>query len=116
MRLITIFIMVALVASCGGGKRRAPQPTGQVTRFSSGPISQACMASDRKARNPQLCGCIQTVANMSLSPSDQRRATKFFADPHQAQVVRQSDSSINEAFWRRYVEFADRAESGCQGY
>jgi hypothetical protein len=74
------------------------------------------MASDRKARNPRLCGCIQTVANMSLTPSEQRRATKFFADPHLAQEVRQSDNRSNEAFWKRYVLFAEQAESGCQGY
>lgn len=116
MKLITIFIMVALVAGCGGGKRRAPQATGQITRFSSGPVQQACMASDRKARNPRLCGCIQTVANMSLTPTEQRRATKFFADPHLAQEVRQSDSGFNEAFWKRYISFADQAERGCQGY
>lgn len=107
--------MVALVAGCGGGKR-APQSVGHVTKFSTGPISKACMASNRKARNARLCGCIQTVANMSLTPSEQRFATSLFAEPAKAQDVRQSDSPRNEAFWRRYKAFASSAERGCKGY
>ena len=51
----------------------------------AGPIDSACMRSDRRASNRQTCGCIQQVADMTLSRSDQRRAAKFFADAEQAQ-------------------------------
>ena len=55
----------------------------------AGPIERACMASDRGG-NRALCGCIQQVADMVLSKSDQRRAAGFFADPDKAQQVRRA--------------------------
>ena len=115
MRVITTLAMVALLAGCGGGKR-FDRSEGQVTRFSSGPISTACMSAGRKAANRQLCGCIQTVANQSLSAADQRLAATFFKDPHKAQEVRQSDKGRHEEFWPRYRAWADDAERACQGY
>ncbi|MCT4553214.1 MAG: arginine transporter [Pelagimonas sp.] len=84
-------------------------------RFASGPIANACLQAGRKAANRQLCGCVQHVADRSLSSADQRRAVGFFADPHSAQEIRQSDGSRNEAFWQRYKAFAARAEQTCQG-
>lgn len=126
-------LMVAVLAlsACGGGDRMkrsygggsygSPKTYGvSITRapavsFASGPISQACLKAGRKAANRRLCGCVQGVANRDLSGSDQRKAAGFFSDPHQAQVVRQSDNPGNEAFWKRYKAFAARAEQTCQG-
>ncbi|RKF17240.1 hypothetical protein D6850_02495 [Roseovarius spongiae] len=78
-----------------------------------GPISQACNASDRKARSPELCGCIQAVADQSLSRHDQVRAAGFYRDPHAAQEIRQSDRSSHETFWKAYVNYAKQAERTC---
>ena len=114
MRVFGTIVIFAMLAGCGGG--RSYEVPAQAMRLSSGPISKACMASDRKARNPQLCGCIQTVANQDLSGRDQRLAVSFYKDPHQAQEVRQSDRPNDEAFWRRYKNYAERAERLCQGY
>ncbi|WP_294929979.1 hypothetical protein [uncultured Paracoccus sp.] len=79
----------------------------------AGPIDSACVRSDRGARNAQLCGCIQQVADRTLSRSDQRRAASFFRDPHQAQEVRMSKSNADNAFWARYRNFATTAEAYC---
>ncbi|MDO5604275.1 MAG: hypothetical protein Q4G25_03840 [Paracoccus sp. (in: a-proteobacteria)] len=79
----------------------------------AGPIDSACVRSDRGARAPQLCGCIQQVADQTLSRADQRRAASFFRDPHQAQVVRMSKSNADNAFWARYKRFASTAEAYC---
>lgn len=79
----------------------------------SGPIDNACASSGRSASS-QLCGCIQQVADQTLSRSDQRRAAKFFRDPHEAQVVRSSSNSSDNAFWSRYTRFADTAEAYCR--
>lgn len=108
--------VLALVAACGGGNRYDRGDGGAVTRFSSGPISRACISSDRKARNPRLCGCIQTVADRTLSGSDQRRAASFFRDPQKAQEIKMSDRAGHDAFWDRYKAFVGRAENGCRGY
>ncbi|WP_425102462.1 arginine transporter [Tropicibacter sp. S64] len=115
-------LMVAVLAlsACGGGDRNRASYGGTVTRsaqmsFAMGPISKACLKAGRKGANAQLCGCIQGVANRDLSSSDQRTAVKFFTDPHQAQVIRQSDNPGHEAFWQRYKAFAARAEQTCQG-
>ncbi len=78
------------------------------------PVEQACNASDRPA-SASLCSCIGQVADMTLSPRDQRRAAKFFGDPAAAQDVRTSDSAANTAFWERYRAFGATAESFCAG-
>ena len=108
--------MVALVAGCGGGSRVDRTDSGIITRFSSGPISRACLSSDRRARNSQICGCIQTVANRSLSGADQRKAARFFSDPQRAQDIKMSQTASDDAFWDRYRAFASRSEKMCRGY
>ncbi len=89
-----------VLGGCGGGV--------------SGEIGQACMAGGRNAANPQLCSCIQGVANQSLSGADQRRAARLFSDPDEAQSTRVSDRAGDEAFWGRYRAFANRAEAVCR--
>lgn len=80
----------------------------------AGPIDTACVRSDRARGNAPLCGCIQQVANQTLSRADQRRAAQFFRDPHRAQEVRTSKREADSAFWRRYRAFASRAETLCR--
>ncbi|MBA48419.1 MAG: hypothetical protein ACU0BZ_09125 [Paracoccus sp. (in: a-proteobacteria)] len=80
----------------------------------SGPIDTACVRSDRARGNAPLCGCIQQVADQTLSRSDQRRAAAFFRDPNQAQAVRMSKRDADNAFWARYKRFAGRAEALCR--
>lgn len=80
----------------------------------AGPIDSACVRSDRARGNSPLCGCIQQVANQTLSRSDQRRAAAFFKDPHHAQEVRMSKSNADNAFWDRYKRFASAAEAYCR--
>lgn len=80
---------------------------------SAGPIDSACAGSSRGVGNGALCGCIQQVANMTLSNADQRRAASFFRDPHKAQEVRMSKSGADNAFWARYKRFAATAETYC---
>jgi hypothetical protein len=79
----------------------------------AGPIDRACMASDRKARSPRLCACIQRVADQTLTRGDQRMAAKFFRDPQRAQDIRQSDNSSHEIFWRKYRAFGETAAAMC---
>ncbi|MGI9394944.1 MAG: hypothetical protein ACR2OY_09885 [Boseongicola sp.] len=77
-------------------------------------IERACLKSDRAAGNRAICGCIQDAANLTLTNKDQRLAATFFADPHRAQEIRQSDRRQHEAFWERYKNFGITAESYCQ--
>ncbi|WP_134678751.1 hypothetical protein [Paracoccus ravus] len=79
----------------------------------AGPIDSACAKSDRRASNRNLCGCIQQVANQTLSRSDQRRAARFFTDADEAQTVRMSKTVADNAFWDRYMRFASAAEAYC---
>ena len=76
-------------------------------------IERACLKSDRGSGDRSLCGCIQDAANLTLTARDQRRAAEFFDDPHQAQVVRQSDRRSDEVFWKRYKNFGQTAETFC---
>lgn len=79
----------------------------------AGPIQRACMASERRAANAALCGCIQQAADMTLRAADQRRAARFFKDPDQAQQVRMSKSDGDNAFWARYRNFGQTAQAYC---
>ena len=79
----------------------------------AGPIERACLGSERP-KTRALCGCIQQAANVTLSGRDQRAAARFFADPHQAQVVRQSDRPGASDFWQRYKRFGATAEAYCR--
>ena len=79
----------------------------------AGTIERACLKSDRKAASRALCGCIQSVADLTLTGSEQRKAAKFFRDPHLAQVTRQSDRPSDEVFWKRYKAFGATAETYC---
>lgn len=81
----------------------------------AGQIERACNGSNRAEANPQLCGCIQQAADLTLTPRDQRRAAKFFGDPHEAQEIRQSDRASDEAFWERYQAFGETAAVFCGG-
>ncbi len=114
MKILGGVMVLALLAACGG--QRQPDTYGRVTQFSQGPISRACMSSERKARNSQLCGCIQTVADRELTSQDQRIAVTFFKDPHRAQEIRQSDRPNHESLWTRYRSFTNQAERSCIGY
>jgi hypothetical protein len=80
----------------------------------AGVIERACLNGGRTA-DRALCSCIQNVANITLTGSEQRRAAKFFKDPHHAQEVRQSDRRSDEVFWRTYKSFGQTAESYCRG-
>ena len=79
----------------------------------AGPISSACMRSDRQAANVALCGCIQAVADQVLRGPDQRRAAKFFADPDKAHEIWMSQATKDDAFWDRYKAFGASAQASC---
>ena len=76
-------------------------------------IEKACLRADRPAASRSLCGCIQDVADLTLSGSDQRKAARFFDDPHNAQEVRQSDTRSDQRFWERYRAFGQSAKTYC---
>ncbi|SHI88810.1 arginine transporter [Wenxinia saemankumensis] len=99
-RTALVGLILPFLAACGAGV--------------SGPVGEACMASGRSSANSVLCGCIQRVANDTLSGSEQRRAAQFFGDPQRAQDFRTRDDSASEAAWLRYRGFADRAEAICR--
>lgn len=82
------------------------------TTAQAGAIESACINSDRKVSRA-LCGCIQQVADITLTRSDQRLAAKFFKDPQKAQDMRQSSNSSNESFWLKYKNFGATAEAYC---
>ncbi|WP_366943563.1 hypothetical protein [Cypionkella sp.] len=81
----------------------------------AGPIESACNRSDRKQSNRQLCGCIEQVADQTLSGGDQRRAASFFKDPEKAHKVWMSKSKSDDAFWDRYKAFSAQARVYCGG-
>lgn len=78
-----------------------------------GVISRACKASDRPAANARLCGCVQRVANQTLTKTERRTVAKWFSDPHRAQEIRMSDRGSDERLWQRYKNFGETAKAVC---
>lgn len=79
----------------------------------AGPIDRACRDSANGAASPQLCGCIQGVADLVLSGRDQRQAARMFRKPDMAQDVKMSKSRNDERFWQRYSQFGSIAQQQC---
>lgn len=108
-------ICILALAGCGGGIKE-DRPDRRVVAASPvgfGPISKACLQSDRKKRSRQLCSCIQAAADKTLSRSDQRRSVAFYKDPHLAQQIRTSDRPQDEKFWDDYAAYAREAQRMC---
>lgn len=81
--------------------------------FATGPIESACRAVQEDAKATAQCGCVQAVANLTLSPAAQRRGAAFFKDPQRAQDIRQSSSALNAAFWEEWAAYGAQAETLC---
>ncbi|WP_413220852.1 hypothetical protein [Tritonibacter mobilis] len=79
----------------------------------AGAIERACRNSNRSAAEANLCRCIQQVAEGRLTKSEQRTVSKWFADPHRAQEVRQSARSSDARLWKKYKVFGSDAERIC---
>ena len=101
MRVLLMIGAFASAAACGGSRV-------------SGDIGEACIDAGRRDASPQLCSCVQQVADQTLSGRDQSRAVAFFDDPQLAQDTRQSDRSSDETFWDRYKAFSELATQICQ--
>ncbi len=99
--MIRKLIMMGLLCSIG-----TSAPAGDLIR-------KACLKAGRAGASRTLCGCIQDVADQRLIRKDQRLAASFFRDPHKAQVIRQSDKRVHEAFWTRYKAWGSAAEDAC---
>jgi hypothetical protein len=134
----TVTVLTILTLSACGGTRYAssnarvastPAPvqtfdaiTGEVKTitpvalpFATGPIYSACQSDGRKAASRARCGCVQAVADQSLSTADQNRGTRYFKDPGALQEVRQSDNTGNERFWLAWKAFGQAAAAQCKG-
>ncbi|MEL7255770.1 MAG: hypothetical protein AAGL23_16465 [Pseudomonadota bacterium] len=105
--------ILALSACGGGGRDDRPDRRVIASPVAFGPISKACLQSDRKKKSRQLCTCIQAAADKTLSRTDQRRSVAFYNDPHLAQQIRTSDRSVDEKFWDAYAEYGKTAERMC---
>ena len=105
MRAFLILTSVLALAACGN---RAGS-----TRGATGDISRACLAADRSAASVQLCSCVQSVANQTLSARDRARVVTFFENPEIANDVKISDTWANDAFWDRYRAFISASRQAC---
>lgn len=111
-RVVIAALVLVLVASCGSRSDRMRSTTTRAVA-GSGPILTACLQSGRQAATRESCGCVQAVANTSLSASDQKLGASFFSNPHRAQEIRQSSNASHSAFWERWSDFGEQAGKLC---
>jgi len=72
----------------------------------------ACLQSSRSP-GPIVCRCAQSLADVSLSRSDQREAAKIIAEPDRYLELRGRRGK--EAFLERYRAWGAAAEKTCRG-
>jgi len=117
IRFLVVGVALVGLSGCGGGSRyssgNAAGAGGGVVAFATGPIQRACVADNRKAATAARCGCVQAVADRSLSDADQRRGAGLFKDPHKLQEIRQSDNAGNARFWAAWKAFGQDAAAIC---
>jgi len=108
---------LGVLAGCGGSRYSSDAAVGRFASapvlFASGPIQKACLAAGRREASTTRCGCVQAVADQSLSWSEQRQGAKLFSDPHRLQEMRQSDNSGDNAFWSTWKAFGQNAAAVC---
>ncbi|AGI69179.1 hypothetical protein OAN307_c37200 [Octadecabacter antarcticus 307] len=110
MRNFVILSALVALTACSGGRDRGNSGS---LRGATGNVSRACLAADRSAATPALCGCVQRVANTELSSRDRSRLAAFFTDPETAHAIMISDTNTNDAFWARYRAFTTSAHNQC---
>ncbi|SFD93858.1 hypothetical protein [Roseivivax sediminis] len=110
---LVLAVCALTLSACGQRETVTRSASFSTVNLANGPLRTACLRSDRPKRNPQLCGCIQGVADRVLTSSEQRVAESFYRDPHQAQVIRQSDRQDDERLWSTYTRFVRSAERSC---
>ncbi len=79
----------------------------------AGFIGNACLKSNRPGSSRALCNCIDKVAKNNMTRQQQKKAAKFFGDPHKAQQVRQSSRKSDEQLWENYKAFSKQAVKTC---
>lgn len=117
MKHLGLFLCILALSACGGGRGwQEDRPDRRViaSPVAFGPISKACLQSNRKKKSRELCSCIQAAADKTLSRSDQRRSVAFYDNPHLAQEIRTSDRPADESFWDAYAAYARQAEKMCK--
>ncbi|MDW3224360.1 MAG: hypothetical protein R8G34_16020 [Paracoccaceae bacterium] len=110
---VSIFLLVTACGSRGSDPQVRQVVTNTAAGFAIGPIGSACLAQNRRSATQQRCGCIQEVANRTLTSSQQARSTRFFNEPSLLQDVRQSSAPSNVRFWEAWQRFAETSQAVC---
>ncbi len=79
----------------------------------AGVIERACRLSDSPSATPELCSCIQEVADRNLNMFERRKVAKWFNDPDLSQKARQSHRKRDRKLWERYKAFGEEARQTC---
>ncbi|MHA3977567.1 hypothetical protein ACW9UR_07790 [Halovulum sp. GXIMD14794] len=83
-----------------------------VPGLAAGITESACLRSARSP-GPSVCRCAQSLADVSLSRSDQRQAAKIIAEPDHYLKLREKRGQ--QAFLDRYRAWGKAAEMRCRG-
>ncbi|WP_246253545.1 hypothetical protein [Sulfitobacter maritimus] len=117
MRTVVSLMALVVLAGCGGSRYSSDAAVGRFAPapvlFATGPIQKACLADGRRGASQARCGCVQAVADQTLSWSEQRTGVKVFRDPHRLQEMRQSDNARDNAFWSTWKAFGQSAAAAC---
>ena len=103
-RVIVCFAALLILFSCGSSN--SSRSSGSVKLFAKGPIYSACKSAGRKKATKQRCGCVQAIANKSLTANDQRRGASFFKNP--TKVAR--SSSVEQQQGQAILEKVERIQ------
>lgn len=117
--MVRLFLGIGVflfVAACGGPAREPSASrivVNDTVGFATGPIGTACLNHRKRDATQARCGCIQQVANQTLTQAQQQRSVRYFSEPSLLQEVRQSSAPANQRFWEAWKNFSETAETQC---
>ncbi len=87
---------------------------GAVPALAGNSIEAACRVNGGPTDRGAFCSCMQTVANMSLTQTDQRLAAFILRDPGRAGRMMKTVGARQD-FWDRFDVFASATRTHCVG-
>jgi hypothetical protein len=79
-------------------------------------IEAACKITGGPGASLQFCTCMQQVADLSLSLTEQKLAAFFLRNPGEAGEIKRRNPAHHQTFWTRFESFSLSTRRHCVGW
>lgn len=79
-------------------------------------VEAACKVTGGPGASVEFCSCMQQVADLSLSLSEQKLAAYFLRNPARASRIGKANPAARKGFWQRFESFNLSTRRHCVGW